>query len=263
MQLRLSKTKILGLVIFSLFLGYAAQQLYISDANTTLTGYNQIGFTILVPIFVVLFIGFLYLIKIKSKLLVTILSILLFGFIFLLNFALYPILGGGISEMYVLMAIWGLPPSLLIGLFYGLYIAYNLDKETSKLQKLIVYSIITLVVSFFTFLIAESSTCSFNQDYICLSHKAVENNNINICYKTKSDFNIDSCLFHTYTNNRFSDKSCDKIKSEWKFNDCVKEIVVQSKNRELCNKIKPIETPAWAPVKNQQDCFNYLDSATR
>ena len=263
MQLRLSKTKILGLIVFSIFLGYIAQQFYISDTSTTPIGYNQIGFTILVPVFIALFIGFLHVIRLKSKILITILSTLIFCLIFILNFVLYPVMGGSTSEMYGLMFFWGLPPSLLVGLLYGLYIAYNLDKKTSKLQKSIIYSIIILVIVFFVFLIAKSSTCSFNQDYICLSHKAVENNNINICYKTKSDFNIDSCLFYTYTNEKFIDKSCEKIKSEWKFNDCIKEIVIHTKNRELCSKIKPIETPTWAPVKNQQDCFDYLDSSNK
>ncbi len=127
--MRLSKTKFWSLITISIFLGFIAQKIFVSDASRNAGFYNSyLGFTLLIPLFVAIFIGFLNLTKLKNKFGVTILGAILFVIIGMVNMILYPIFGGPTSEMYGLIIIFVVPPAFIIGILYGLYIAFNLDK---------------------------------------------------------------------------------------------------------------------------------------
>jgi len=93
------------------------------------------GFALYLPLFWFLFIGFIYQMNIKSQLLICILSILLFIFIMVFAFTVNAWLSGGsnkISDMYGMIYVIGIIPSLIIGLGYGIYIAFNLNKLHCK-----------------------------------------------------------------------------------------------------------------------------------
>lgn len=127
--MRFSKTKFWSLITISIFLGFISQKIFVSDASRNPGFYNSyLGFTILIPIFIALFVGFLNLTKIKNKFGITILGAFLFVIIGIVNMILYPIFGGPTSEMYGLIIIFVIPPSFIVGILYGLYIAFNLDK---------------------------------------------------------------------------------------------------------------------------------------
>ena len=131
--MRLSKYKTYGLILSSFILGFIAQRISLSDASSNPGFFNNyLGFTILIPLFLGLFILFLHFSRLKSKFLITLFSIILFEGVMILNFTLYPLFGGPTSEMYAIMYYLGFMPALVIGLVYGLYIAYNLDMGSKK-----------------------------------------------------------------------------------------------------------------------------------
>ncbi|MFA5174026.1 MAG: hypothetical protein WC438_02495 [Candidatus Pacearchaeota archaeon] len=133
MKMRLSKGKLWILIIGSFILGFVAQSFFISDASRNVGFFNKyLGFTILIPLFVFLFVIYLQISKIKSKISIIILSIIMFEIILILNMKLYSLSGGPTSDMYGIIFFIGFIPALIIGLFYGILIAYSLDKKEQE-----------------------------------------------------------------------------------------------------------------------------------
>ena len=126
----LPKNRFWKLIIFSIIFGLILQQIFVWTGPSKLRGFNYIGFGLLIPLALLLFIGFLQITKLKNKGLILTISALLFIGVFILNTAIASITFGPSSEMINLGPfVIGLLASLLIGIFYGNYLSNNLSKE--------------------------------------------------------------------------------------------------------------------------------------
>ena len=117
----LKDTLLFELIILA-FIGFVIQQSSYGDAPYDTGIFNEyLGFTLLLPIFATS-MHFLYNKSyIKAKFSITIVSILLAIAIHVLNFILYPLVGGHAEQMYGIILIFGLPLAVVFGIIYAIY----------------------------------------------------------------------------------------------------------------------------------------------
>lgn len=127
---KLTKRTTKTIIISSVIIGGIADFISIADGYPkTFLGF-WVGFALSTPITLILLISLIHRLNLKSKFFITLLStLLMIGNLFLM-FWFWDIRNPGYtSEMYGLFYYLGFIPALLIGLIYGLFIAFLLDKK--------------------------------------------------------------------------------------------------------------------------------------
>jgi hypothetical protein len=106
-------------ILFLVFLGFYVQQVTYATAPYYDVGiFNKyLGFTLFFPLFGILFHSF----RIKKKLTIVFVSIFMAILIHIINFILYPIVGGHAEQMYGLILLFGCPIAILFGIIYAIY----------------------------------------------------------------------------------------------------------------------------------------------
>jgi len=114
--------KIVSELALLAFIGFIFQKSSYADAPYYTGIFNEyIGFTLFLPIFGTV-IHFLYSKSyIKTKFYITTVSIIISIAIHVLNFTLYPLVGGHAEQMYGIILIFGLPLAILFGIIYAIY----------------------------------------------------------------------------------------------------------------------------------------------
>ena len=105
-------------ILFLVFLGFYVQQVTYATAPYDVGIFNKyLGFTLFFPLFGILFHSF----RIKKKSTVVFVSILMAILIHIINFMLYPTVGGHAEQMYGLILLFGCPLAILFGIIYAIY----------------------------------------------------------------------------------------------------------------------------------------------
>lgn len=125
------KNKYFGLLISSALIGLMADVVSVSDGYPKMFLGFWVGFLFYLPLVLFLFLQFLELTKIKNRFAVTFLNIILFIAVMLFAFWFFDTRegSGSMSDMYGLVYILGLVPASILGLVYGLYISFNINKK--------------------------------------------------------------------------------------------------------------------------------------
>ena len=114
--------KIASELVFLALIGFIIQQSSYADAPYYTGIFNEyIGFTLLLPVLGGM-MHFLYnksYLKTKSSIIT--ISIILSIAIHILNFILYPLVGGHAEQMYGIILIFGLPIAIVFGIIYAIY----------------------------------------------------------------------------------------------------------------------------------------------
>jgi len=109
------------LIVFTI-LGFMLQQLSYGSGHSSSFFNQYIGFTLFFPLFVLLMYSVHSIFKIKSNTLTTFISLFLALVVHVANFLIYPALNAGRTEqMYGLILVYGIPPTIIVGLIYSFY----------------------------------------------------------------------------------------------------------------------------------------------
>jgi hypothetical protein len=126
-------TKIVSELALLAFIGFVIQQSSYGDAPYYTGIFNEyIGFTLFLPIFGSI-MHFLYNRSyIQTKFSITITSIIIAIAIHVLNYILYPLVGGHAEQMYGIILIFGLPIAIIFGSIYAIYFIKTFFNKSSN-----------------------------------------------------------------------------------------------------------------------------------
>lgn len=93
---------------------------------------NYLGFSLLFPLYALIFSWLIEFFKLKNKLYIIAMSVLLLAVVTFINITLYPIMGGATGQLFGFWALFVIMPviSLPLGLLYGAYKLYTNRKKT-------------------------------------------------------------------------------------------------------------------------------------